>query len=152
MKKVVIENAKVIDHKKLTDLVKKSKAHWGYTLSQMKEWDNELTINHDYINSNEVFKLSLDNHIIGCYSYLKINHNTVKLDFFFILPNYIGKGFGKLLMHHFFKKIENDTIKKIMVESDPNAENFYANYGFKTIDKLKSSIENRFLPLMQKDI
>lgn len=100
MKKGIIEKAEPLEHSKLTDLVKKSKTYWGYTPSQMQEWNDELTITHEYISSNEVYKLYIDNNIIGCYSYLKLNNN-IELDFFFILPNYIGKGFGKLLMHDF---------------------------------------------------
>lgn len=151
MKKGIIEKAKPLENSELTDLVKKSKAYWGYTLSQMKEWDNELTITHEYISSNEVYKLSIDNRIIGCYSYLILN-NSIDLDFFFISPNYIGKGFGKLLMHDFLNRVEKGNFKSVIVKSDPNAEKFYEAFGFKTISRLKSSIENRFLPFMQKDI
>ena len=36
--------------------------------------------------------------------------------------------------------------------ADPNAEEFYKSQGFIAVDKKESSVKNRFLPVMQKDL
>ena len=152
MEKAVIKKAEKADHKELTKLVKKSKAYWGYTPSQLEEWDNELTITPNYISSNAVFKYMIDECLIGCYSYLKLDNHIIELDYFFISSIYIGKGCGKLLMLDFLERIKKEKIKKIIVNSDPNAERFYSLFGFKTVKKIESSIKGRFLPKMEKYI
>jgi len=40
----------------------------------------------------------------------------------------------------------------IYLDSDPNAEKFYQNLGFKVVGQLESSIKNRFLPIMELEI
>lgn len=59
MKKEIIEKAETLEHRKLTELVKKSKAYWSYSSSQMQEWNDELTITHEYISLNEVLIIIL---------------------------------------------------------------------------------------------
>ncbi|WP_338841050.1 hypothetical protein [Flavobacterium ginsenosidimutans] len=75
-----IQKAKTEDHIRLTEITKKSKAHWGYSDEQMEKWNNNLTITRDYIEENPVFNLIDENQIIGYYSYLRLENNQVKLD------------------------------------------------------------------------
>ncbi|UOB16201.1 GNAT family N-acetyltransferase [Abyssalbus ytuae] len=147
---MIIKNANPDDHIILTGLVKKSKAFWGYPPSIMKKWDNDLTISSDYILKNVVCKLIFNNTIVGCYSFIKKSSKLVELDFFFILPAYIGKGLGTFMMNDLFKRLKLNNIEIIKVISDPNAENFYKKFGFTTIQKKESLIEGRFLPNMEK--
>lgn len=81
-----------------------------------------------------------------------MNEKEVVLDNFFVLPDYIGKGCGKFLMVHFLEKVKTLNFEKVRLDSEPNAKNFYAKFGFKVIRKLKTSIENRFLPIMELEI
>ena len=55
-------------------------------------------------------------------------------------------------MNHFFKIVKNQGFEYIYLYSDPNAERFYQNLGFKIIGQLESSIKNRFLPIMELEI
>ena len=134
----------------LTEITKASKAFWGYSLEQMQLWDKILTIDEIYIDKNFVYKLAIENQIIGYYSYYFIDEKNIMLDNLFVLPEYIGKGFGNHLMKDFIIRIKsNETVEKIRLEADPNAENFYLKNGFKTIGKIETSINNRFLPIME---
>ena len=107
-----IQKTKIEDHIRLTEITKKSKAYWGYSDEQMEKWNNNLTITRDYIEENLVFNLIDENQIIGYYSYLKQENNQVKLDNLFILPEYIGKGFGSFLMNDFLERIRNEKYEK----------------------------------------
>lgn len=145
-----IEKANIDDHEILTEITKLSKAFWGYSEEQMAQWNDALTITKAYIQTNFTYKLIKENQVIGYYSYFITESTTVKLDNLFVLPTYIGKGFGNYLMDDFLNRIkENRDIKKVILDADPNAESFYKKFGFTTIGKIETSIENRFLPIME---
>lgn len=137
------------DHEILTEITKKSKAHWGYSDEQMEKWSQDLMISKDYIKKSEVYKLSLNDKIIAYYSYLNINENTVKLDNLFVVPEEMRKGYGKLLMNDCINKTKKEKTAKIILEADPNAEKFYEDFGFLKISQIETSIKNRFLPVME---
>ncbi|WP_332452689.1 GNAT family N-acetyltransferase [Chryseobacterium aquaticum] len=137
------------DDKILTEITKKSKAHWGYSDEQMEKWSQDLMISKDYIKKSEVYKLSLNDKIIAYYSYLNINENTVKLDNLFVVPEEMRKGYGKTLMNDLINKTKKEKTAKIILEADPNAEKFYEGFGFLKISQIETSIKNRFLPVME---
>ena len=149
---MIIEKSEKQDHKILSDITYQGKAFWGYEKEQLEKWRNDLTITEHYIENNETFKLVLDSKIIGYYSLLKLENETIKLDNLFLFPKFIGKGFGKILMLDCIKKAKENNIKKIILDSEPNAEHFYKNFGFKVYDKLETSIKNRFLPQMELNL
>jgi ribosomal protein S18 acetylase RimI-like enzyme len=144
-----IKEASINDNEILTEITKKSKAYWGYSAEQILKWNNNLTISRDYIENNSVFKLVNNTEIVGYYSYLIKEEKNVILDNLFILPEYIGKGFGKHLMIDFLNRMKNEKFEKITLNSEPNAENFYLKIGFKKIGELETSIKNRFMPIME---
>ena len=149
---VQIIQSSAVDHEVLTEITKKSKAHWGYTKKQMENWSTDLTITKKYIESNHVYKLCVDTHTIWYYSYIYLNEKEVKLDNLFVLPNYIGRGFGRLLMNDFLERVKKENRKKVTLESDPNAENFYQHYGFIKVDHIETAISGRYLPIMELKI
>ena len=144
-----IEKAVEKDHLILTEITKKSKAFWGYSEEQLKKWKNSLTISAEYICKNETYKLSQNNVIIGYYSYLEKENKTIYLDNLFIIPEKIGLGLGKFLMKDVFEKIKNKGFQKIVLHSEPNAENFYTKMGFEKIGEFETAIKNRFMPIME---
>jgi N-acetylglutamate synthase-like GNAT family acetyltransferase len=148
-----IEKANSDDHEILTEITKSAKAFWGYSNNQMAQWNDALTISKEYIESNFAYKLIKENQVIGYYSYFHLENTIVKLDNLFVLPNYIGKGFGNYLILDFLNRIkENCGINKVLLNADPNSEKFYQKFGFETIGHLESSIKNRFLPIMELNL
>lgn len=146
---MTIEKANILDNETLTSITKKSKAYWGYSAEQIQKWDKSLTITQDYIRNNDTFKLIDNNLIIGYYSYFFKEGKTIKLDNLFILPEYIGKGFGKYLLLDFLNRMKDEKIEKIILDSEPNAESFYSKMGFVKIGEFETSIKNRFMPIME---
>ena len=144
-----IVNATNKDVEILTFITKKSKAFWGYSEEQILKWNDSLTVSKEYIKTNNVFKLITEDTIIGYYSYFNIEKDTIKLDNLFILPEHIGKGFGKLLMNDFLNRLDISETKKVQLHADPNAENFYLKLGFKKVGAFETSIKNRFMPIME---
>lgn len=145
-----VENANSDDHEMLSEITKLSKAFWGYSEEQMAQWNDVLTITKEYIQTNFAYKLINESQVIGYYSYFNTEKDIVKLDNLFVLPEYIGKGYGNYLMDDFLNRIkENHDIRKVTLDADPNAEKFYQKFGFETIGQLETSIKNRFLPIME---
>ena len=71
---------------------------------------------------------------------------------FHVLPNYHGKGVGKLLMQNVERIARERGIRKLIVKSSINAEGFYKKMGFKRVRKIMEAVENVRFPaiLMQK--
>jgi len=137
------------DNEILTDITKKSKAYWGYSNEQMENWSELLTITKSYIESNIVYKLLVDNAIVGYYSYINLEDDIIKLDNLFILPEYIGSGLGKLLMNDFMDRLKMTKTKKVVLDSEPNAEKFYEKFGFIKVGQIETAIKDRYLPIME---
>ncbi len=146
-----IIKANSVDNERLTEITKISKEYWGYTKEQILKWNHNLTVSKEYIEKNHAFKLIKSNIIIGYYSYT-IKEKSVKLDNLFIVPEHIGKGFGKYLVNDFLKRIREERYEKVMLHSEPNAENFYLKLGFKKIGEFETSIKNRFMPIMEMNL
>ena len=149
---MVIAKSTIEDNEILTEITKKSKAHWGYSDEQMEKWSELLTITKDYIENNNVYQLILDNLAVGYYSYIYLNDKEVKPDNLFVLPDYIGSGLGKLLMNDFLNRIKNSERKKIILDSEPNAEKFYEYFGFVKVGQIETGIKDRYLPIMELTI
>ncbi|MBC5836198.1 GNAT family N-acetyltransferase [Flavobacterium sp. F372] len=147
-----ITKSNIEDDEILTEITKKSKAYWGYSDEQMESWSDLLTITKNYIETNNVYKLLVDNLPIGYYSYIYLSEKEVKLDNLFVLPDYIGSGFGKLLMNDFLNRVKNSDRKKITLDSEPNAEKFYEYFGFIKVGQIETAIKDRYLPIMELKI
>jgi predicted N-acetyltransferase YhbS len=75
-----------------------------------------------------------------------MDESTIKLDNLFILPEFIGKGLGKLLMNDFLTRIKRSEAKTILLDCEPNAENFYTKFGFTKVGHVETSTKDRYLP------
>jgi len=135
------------DAEEITELTMRSKDYWGYGERQMEKWRAELTITASYINENQVVKITEGDRLVGFYAYLPQDSKNIKLNFLFVEPDFIGKGYGSILM-----RVENDNFERVVLDADPNAEKFYKRFGFEVIEKFASSIDGRFLPVMEKYI
>jgi GNAT superfamily N-acetyltransferase len=106
----------------LTAITKKAKAYWGYSDEQIKIWSKLLTITPTYIETQSVYKLVIDAKTVGYYSFFYEDEHTIKLDSLFILPVYIGKGLGRILMNDFLILVKRNNVNKRILDSESNAE------------------------------
>jgi N-acetylglutamate synthase-like GNAT family acetyltransferase len=147
-----IEKATSDDNEVLTEITKKSKTYWGYSYEQMELWSEVLTITKTYLETQQVYKLMVDNTIVGYYAFFYEDQHTIRLDNLFILPAHIGKGLGQMLMDHFLNKVKQAGITKVTLHSEPKAEEFYAKCGFITTGQKETSVKDRYLPIMELNI
>lgn len=146
---MTIKKANSNDHEILTEITKKSKAYWGYSNEQIEIWSEFLTVSKEYIETNPVYNLVIEDKIIGYYSFFHESENTIKLDNLFVLPEFIGKGFGKILMNDFLNRLKKNDVQKVILNSERNTETFYTKFGFVKIGQIETSIKDRFLPIME---
>lgn len=149
MSNLTIKKAITADADALTQLTVRSKSHWGYGERQIETWRDELTLTEAYLDDNHVYKLIVDRLLVGFYAFNAENETDVKLQFLFVEPKFIGAGYGKMLLLDFLDRIKGSLFERILVDADPNAEKFYAKFGFQVIGQLKSTIKDRFLPIME---
>ena len=148
----MIVSVDISDAKKLTDIALKSKAFWRYSKEDLESWRDDLTITPKMISKSYIFKFLIDDVIAGFYFLNPPKQKSIELEMLFVLPDFIGKGIGKELLHHSFKKATELKSTSMTLLADPNAVPFYKSQGFYEVDKKESSIVGRFLPVMKKDL
>ena len=147
-----IISATTSDRQILTQLTQQSKAYWGYSKEQMEKWTADLTLSPNYISENIVIKLIQQEEIVGYYALLHKEANTVELDNLFIHPSVIGKGYGSLLLQDAIERSIQLGYTSMVLYADPHATDFYLKKGFAIMGRLKTSIPNRYLPKMEKQL
>jgi len=136
----------------LTALALRSKAHWGYSEEFLAACHEELTLTSAQIAAPRFFchVCLSDERPIAFYSLEIISTKIAELDALFVEPDYIGKGIGKMLVHHAREQAGRLGIVKMIVQGDPHAEHFYTAIGAVPCGTRESgSIPGRQLPLFK---
>ncbi|WP_420387040.1 GNAT family N-acetyltransferase [Roseivirga sp.] len=130
----------------LSDIAHQSKAHWKYPTEWLDLWDEELNVSKKEILEHDTFVVRTAGKIIG-FAMVVQHSDYDEIDHFWIHPDYIGQGYGGLLMREVLGRypIKQRTLHAL---ADPSARPFYEKSGFKHIQDIASSIPNRTLPLM----
>lgn len=125
-----------------------SKSFWGYPEAWMEQWRDDLKITEEILQTQSVLLAEEEETTIG-FCVISENAEQYEVEHLWILPEHIGKGFGKQLLDQALAEFTTDQ-KLIQVVADPNAESFYQRQGFTTFKQLESSPPGRFLPVMKK--
>jgi GNAT superfamily N-acetyltransferase len=113
----------------------------------------ELTLDQYYIESNPTFVIEVERSTIGFYSLEHVSASEAELGYLFVEPTFIGKGYGRKLMVHAQQEARHLGYNQIIIQGDPNAEQFYHAAGGSVVGTRKStSISNRELPVFHIDL
>lgn len=123
-----IRRAKEDEAEILTDLAIKSEGYWGYDADYMERFKAIYKVTEEFIKNNPTFVIKEDNIIIGFYGLL-IGKEKTELEYLFIEPNYIGKGYGKILWNHMISICKELGIKELIIVTSPQAKDFYVKMG-----------------------
>jgi len=132
----------------LSDLAMCSKAYWGYSTAFMEACRKELLVTEDMLGnrSSHYAVAEKQGALVGFYSLDGVSDSDVELSLFFVAPNYIGSGVGRILFDHAKCHAKTAGGITLHIQSDPNAEGFYRAVGATLIGKRESSsIPGRFL-------
>lgn len=125
-----------------------SKRHWQYPEDWIQRWLEDLTLDEEDLQNQEVHVLEADEKLIG-FCGIAEDSDAYEVAHLWVLPEYIGKGYGKRLLNASISNVVIDK-KKIRLVADPNAEHFYQSQGFETVNRMESYPKGRFLPVMEK--
>ena len=136
----------------LSDLAMRSKAHWGYSRDFLEACRGPLTVTEAFVRECSVFVLEHEHRIAGFYGMLRQGQD-VALEFLFVEPTAIGKGIGRQLWQHAISTARHLKARYLLVDADPNAEQFYVEMGAERIGEVRSGVDpGRLLPLLRYPI
>lgn len=150
---MIIRKAVPEDLKLLNDLMFASKGYWGYDNDFMKKFMAAFSLTESHIDSDHTFVAINDSDIIGFYNFSYGVNANLELENFFLHPDYIGKGNGKILWEHCIKTAASYGAKEFTIWIDPNTEEFYLKMGCLKIGERKSPmLPDRYPPILRYSI
>ncbi len=129
----------------LTGLVLRSKAHWGYDAAFMERVRDGLTLGDEHLPHTVVAELG--GRAAGVATLAGEPPDAV-LDFLFVDPWAIGGGVGRALLLDALDRARLGGFSRLLVDSDPQAEEFYLRMGAVRIGERVSPSSGRALPLL----
>lgn len=143
---VNIRSAKLDKYDILTDVAFKSEANWGYESDYMNNFRSIYNVSKEFINNNPTVVIEDNSNIVGFYGIIN-RENEASLEYFFIEPKYIGKGYGKLLWNYLIRDWENLGIKMFSIVTSPQAKEFYVKVGAIPCGEIESLLKKgRIIP------
>jgi len=141
-----IRRAKPYEYEVLTDIAIKSEAYWGNDSDYMEKFKLVYKVTKEFISHNPTFVIQEDDSIVGFYGVL-LDHNEVSLEYFFIEPQSIGSGYGKLIWNHLVNTCRYLRIKEFVIVTSPQAKEFYIKMGAIPLGEVESLLKKgRIIP------
>jgi GNAT superfamily N-acetyltransferase len=112
----------------LTELVLRSKAHWGYSEEFMAGCREELTIHPEQVATKRTTVAVLGERAVAV-AQLAGEPPRGELDMLFVDPDVIGRGFGGKLFRHMAESARRCGFESLELTADPFAEPFYEAMG-----------------------
>jgi GNAT superfamily N-acetyltransferase len=132
----------------LTALTLASKAHWGYDEDFMNLARLSLTVTAGYLEANDCWVAEIDGATVGWFSLVPVA-DGILLDNFFLLPEHIGSGVGRLMWEEALRRAEAAGVERMTLEADPNAAGFYERMGATRTGSINAPDTGRELPVYQ---
>jgi GNAT superfamily N-acetyltransferase len=136
----------------LSALMLRSKAHWGYDNAFLEACRHTLVVPETLIATGQVLVADDDGWAVGVAAVIG-SAPEMELDVCFVEPVAMGAGVGRLLVDAASALARRQGAETMVVQSDPNAEPFYARLGAVRIGEVQSDIEaGRLLPLLRFEL
>jgi len=151
----IVRAARSAEANALSALALRSKAFWGYPPEFIEACRGELTYNSHQLEgkSFDFAVCQLSDHLVGFYGIEHCDDDLFELCALFVEPEFIGQGYGRLLMESAKQKARELGADCLTVQGDPNAGSFYTAAGGIFIgNRESSSIPGRFLPLFRIEL
>lgn len=145
-----IRPARVDEAEHLTGLVMAAKAHWGYSRAQLEAWRPSLQVTAEHLWMQPAFVLERDR-VMGFYT-LRLRDGSCELENLWVSPEEVGKGHGRALLSHAIETARSMGAHEILIDADPNAENFYVRCGAVVTGSVPAAIDgqpNRMRPQLR---
>lgn len=128
LSQIFIRRAKPQDAARLTEIAFAAKRHWNYPETWIESWRDALTVTPEFITAHETYSANADGVAVSFYA-LKPKSERMDLLHLWVLPEWMGRGVGRLLFQHAIERTRAQGFRELEIESDPNAEGFYLKFG-----------------------
>ncbi len=142
--------AQSTDAAALSELAARSEAHWGYDEAFMARFRELYRITPEYLAACPTFVLERGDRLLGFFSILP-QESPVELEYFYVAPEEVGKGVGRLLWNHLCHYCADAGISVVEWVTSPPAEAFYLRMGALRCGQVTSTINGRLLPRLTFD-
>jgi len=136
---MIIRRADPKESRILTDLAVVSEAFWGHDKKFIEKFRLIYNIKEDYIRNNPTFVLEKEEKIIGFYSLVE-NGKEVVLEYFYIDPGAIKKGYGNKMWDHLVDYCKNRGILEFQYVAGKETRDFYEKMGAVIVGETNSII------------
>lgn len=117
-----------------------SESYWGYDSDFMDKFKIIYQVTEEFIKRNQTFILYEDDRIIGFYS-ISNKPEGNEIEYFYIEPQCIGKGYGKRMWDHLVNYCKGHNIKDFTLVTSPQAKVFYEKMGAIYIGEVESTLK-----------
>lgn len=130
----------VDDIDELNNIAFLSESYWGHDKNMMDIFKKEYSLTQEYLKDNKVFKMVLGGNIIGFYAF-NMTQEIPELEYFYLKPEYIGKGYGRILWNEVIKFCKNNKIETFVFVAGSEVKNYYLKMGAEVIKTLSSKLD-----------
>jgi ribosomal protein S18 acetylase RimI-like enzyme len=123
----------------LNHIALEAKAHWGYTHEQLRHWKASLLTEPGSIETWPTFVAEAQGQVAG-FAQVDPEGDPWELISLWVLPQYMGKGFGKALLQQVRQAAFAAKQSCVHIDSDPNAAAFYLACGAVAVGEVSAPI------------
>lgn len=140
----------------LSDLIFRSKAHWGYAAALMDLWRSQLQIAPETIVHNPVAVAEdTQTHRLLGVAHLcpPTSEGEALLEDLFVDPDAMGRGVGSLLWRWAVAEARSMGARALVLDADPHAQGFYERMGAVVVGaRATPEVPGRSLPRMRYEL
>ncbi|WP_040192942.1 GNAT family N-acetyltransferase [Clostridium culturomicium] len=135
----------------LTSIAAESEAYWGYDEEFMEIYKIIYNVTSEIISENLAYVLEDEGDIIGFYVVIQEAY-LGEVEYFYIKPRYMGKGYGRIMWEHMIDLCESFGILEIELVTSPQAKEFYINMGAVVVSEVLSQVNSRKIPKLRCEV
>lgn len=136
-----IRSAKIDEYEILTNIAIESESFWDYGSDHIEKFKSVYKVTEEFISNNSTFVIEKDGNIVGFYGFI-IENNVPSLEYLYIEPQYINKGYGKLLWNHMVENCNKNSIKGFSIVTSSQTKEFYTKMGAVQVGEIESLVQN----------
>ncbi|MBX3710172.1 MAG: GNAT family N-acetyltransferase [Gammaproteobacteria bacterium] len=130
---ISIKDATLNDLNEVNSILRISKSYWAYNKEFIDIFMENFGITPEYLENHIIKLFYIDGRLAGFYNFEINADNLFELANFFLHPDFIGKGIGKVLWDSCCQTAIEKGKYEFILWSDPNAESFYLKMGCEKI-------------------
>lgn len=149
---VTIRKARNSEAEELTKLAYRAKASWGYPETWLREWEPQLKLSADYIDSHSVFVARNGNALVGVIALE--SSGEPEISHLWVAPENQDLGVGRQLVKLALKVAKSRGWHSLRIVSDPNAQPFYEGLGAVKVGEVAAPVAgaDRVLPILRLSV